>query len=190
MVEKSPRHIAIALGFTVLVLAVGQAAFGVLTMLIFTAGFAGGFVLWLVLPSRASWSYLRWPYWSAMLLFLVHRIEEKQFGFFDMLSGVTGVATPDIASPTVIALVLLSVGAWLLAPVLLKRGHPLGSYFAWTFLASMGLTELAHWLVFPLLADNPFAYVPGMWSVVILAPVAWWGMWRLCQGGKKSHAAA
>lgn len=194
MAETSHRHIVFASGFTVLVLAVGYAAFGVLTMLIFTAGFVGGMALWLLLPSRATWPDMRWPYWLAMLLFLVHRVEEKQFGFFDMLSRVTGVPTPDVASPTVIALVLLSVGAWLAVPILLKRQHPLGSYFAWTFLASMGLTELAHWLVFPFLADDTFAYVPGMWSVVLLAPVAWWGMWRLTRGvrtvGAKSHTTA
>lgn len=175
--QRSPTEVLLAVGFTALVLAVGYAAFGLLTMLIFTAGFAGGLILWLSLPTRGTWSDIRRPYWIAMLLFLVHRIEEKQFGFFDLLSRVTGVPTPDIASVPVISLVVLSVGSWLLVPLLMRRGWLLGGYLAWTFFASMGLTELAHWVVFPFV--NDLHYVPGMWSVVALAPVAWWGMARL-----------
>ena len=52
---------------------------------------------------------------------------------------------------------------------------------AWTLFASMGLTELAHFIM-PLLANEPYGYFPGMASVVILAPLAWWGMWRLFRG--------
>jgi len=47
----------------------------------------------------------------------------------------------------------------------------------------MGLTELAHFAVFPWLNPSGItAYVPGMWTVLALAPVAWWGMWRLVPG--------
>jgi hypothetical protein len=165
--------------WTVATLMLGYIAFGLLTSLIFTAGFLGGFLLWLVLPDRGSWQQFRVPYWIVLFLFLAHRVEEKQFGFFTMLQSVTGVPTPDPLGPAVLLLLLLllSVGGWLLVPWLMRHHHPLGRYFAWTFLTSMGVTELAHWVVFPFLVG--FHYVPGMWSVVLLAPAAWWGMWRM-----------
>ncbi len=169
---------------TFVTLALGYVAFGGFTMLIFTAGFAGGLALWLLLPTRGSWSTVRVPYWIALGLFVVHRIEENQAGFFARLAEVSGVPTPSLSSPALILLVLISVGAWLAVPVLLARGYALGQYFAWTFFASMGLTELAHFLVFPFLTAKPLAYFPGMASVVLLAPVAWWGMWRLYRGTK------
>ncbi|MDR7336202.1 MAG: hypothetical protein ACT6S0_00450 [Roseateles sp.] len=173
------RTVGIATAYTVAVLATGFAAFGLVTMLVFTAGFVGGLTLWLALPTRGTWLDVRWPFWLVMLLFIVHRIEEKQFGFFAMLSSVTGVATPELLSPAVVALVLLSVGGWLLVPWLMSRRKPLGSYFAWSFFASMGITELAHWLVFPFMQGAGAHAVPGMWSVLLLAPTAWWGMSRL-----------
>jgi hypothetical protein len=171
--------VGIAAAYTATVLAIGYLAFGLLTMLVFTAGFLGGLVLWLALPTHGVWADVRLPFWVTMFLFLVHRIEEKQFGFFAMLSSVTGVSTPAVTSPVVMALVLLSVGGWLLVPLLMKHGKPLGAYFAWTFFASMGLTELAHWLVFPFIQGPGVHVVPGMWSVLMLAPAAWWGVLRL-----------
>lgn len=170
---------AAAVAVTAATLTLGYLAFGLFTSLIFTAGFLGGLLLWLAFSDRGSWPAIRWPYWLSLVLFIVHRVEEKQSGFFSMLASVTGVQTPDATSPAVVALLLLAVGGWLLVPWLMRRGHPLGSYFAWTFLASMGVTELAHWLVFPFFVG--LRYVPGMWSVVLLAPAAWWGMWRLAR---------
>jgi hypothetical protein len=58
------------------------------------------------------------------------------------------------------------------------RGYEFGRFLAWTFFASMGITELAHFGL-PLLTQRPYGYFPGMGSVVVLAPLAWWGMWRL-----------
>ncbi|MDO3635352.1 HXXEE domain-containing protein [Mycolicibacterium arseniciresistens] len=171
-----------ALLVSTVTLLLGYIGFGVVTMLVFTAGFIGGLVLWLVLPARGTWSDIKLPFVSCLVLFLLHRVEEKQFGFFAYLADVTGVPTPNVASFAVLALVGLSVGAWLLVPLLMKRANPLGRYLAWTFFASMGVTELAHFLVFPWLNDSTTSYVPGMWTVVVLAPVAWWGMSRLARG--------
>lgn len=182
MTRRATTHIVIAVAYSAATLVAGQAALGFLAMLVFTAGFFGGLLLWLVLPSRATWPALRLPFWTTMALFVLHRIEEKVCGFFAMLSRVTGVPTPEVASPAVIAMVVLSVGGWLAVPLLLRRGHPLGHYFAWTFFASMGLTELAHWVLFPFLQGPGFAMTPGMWSVLVLAPTAWWGMVRLVRG--------
>ncbi|MGA5466748.1 HXXEE domain-containing protein [Mycobacterium sp. NPDC050041] len=171
-----------ALLVSTVTLLLGYIGFGVVTMLIFTAGFIGGLVLWLVLPARGTWSDIKVPFVSCLVLFLLHRVEEKQFGFFAYLADVTGVPKPDVASFAVLALVGLSVGAWLVVPLLMKRASPFGRYLAWTFFASMGVTELAHFLVFPWLNDSTTSYVPGMWTVVVLAPVAWWGMSRLARG--------
>lgn len=171
-----------AVGLSTAALVLGFWALGVLAALVFSAGFVGGLVLWLLVPARGSWIDIHVPYWLALVLFIAHRIEEKQWGFFAFLSSVTGVQTPEIASAPVISLVVVSVGAWLLVPVLMRMEHPLGPYLAWTFFASLGIAELAHWVVFPWLAPMGVGYVPGMATVIVLAPAAWWGMWRLWRG--------
>lgn len=178
--RPSSSAIAAAAAITVVTLALGWWAFDLLTMLIFTAGFAGGLLLWLMSPNRGSWIDIRVAFWVALAIFVVHRVEEKEMDFFDFLSRVTGTPKPSSTSIPVILLVIVSVGAWLLIPTLMRRNQPLGYYLAWTFFASMGVTELAHFAVFPWLnPDGPMEYVPGMASVVALAPVGWWGMWRL-----------
>lgn len=179
--RPAPTVIA-AVALTVATLGMGYWALGLATMLIFTAGFIGGLLLWLVWPTGGSWADVRAPYWIALSLFVIHRVEEKQMEFFAFLARVTGVPTPAVTSVPVILLVAVSAGAWLLVPVLMRRSRPIGRYLAWTFFASMGLTELAHFLVFPWFDPTGVGYVPGMGSVVALAPVAWWGMWRLARG--------
>ena len=181
-VSRNPAIIAAAFLFSTLVLVLGHAAFGFWTMLIFTSGFLGGFVLWLIFPANPSFAAIKVPYFLALGFFVLHRIEEYATDFFGTLAAVTGIGTPDVGSWQVILLILLSVGAWLLVPALASRGYRFGTYLAWTFFAAMGLTELAHFVVFPWFTPQPFAYFPGMASVVLLAPAAWWGMWRLSRG--------
>lgn len=178
---RPPLTVAGAIAVTAATLGLGYWAFGLITMLIFTAGFVGGLLLWLVWPSGGRWPDIRVPYWVALALFLAHRVEEKQMEFFAFLTTVTGVPTPAVASAPVALLIALSAGAWLLVPLLMRRGQPIGRYLAWTFFASLGLTELAHFVVFPWINPAGIGYVPGMWSVIALAPVAWWGMWRLAR---------
>jgi hypothetical protein len=167
-----------AIIFTLATLGLGYAAFGFWTTMIFTSGFLGGLVLWLIFPTKAPWSSIRVPYFLALILFIVHRIEEKTMNFFAALSDITGVQTPEILSWQVVSLVLISVGAWLLIPYLVKRGYGFGYYLAWTFFAAMGITELAHF-IFPIIKGGSYGYFPGMASVVLLAPIAWWGMRKL-----------
>ena len=99
---------------------------------------------------------------------------------------MTGVPTPAILSWDVILLVLLSVGGWLSIPWLMNRQPDVGRYLAWTFFTSMGVTELAHF-VFPVIVGGPYGYFPGMASVLLLAPAAWWGMTRLIQGPRSPY---
>lgn len=175
-----PKVLIIVMAFllTVAILILGYVAFGVIPMLIFTSGFLGGFILWLIVPVKGSYASIRLPFWISFALFMVHRIEEKVAGFFPKLSEITGTSVPEITSIPVILLILTSVGAWLLAPYLLSRGYAFGYYLAWTFFTAMGITELAHF-IFPLFTPEPYGYFPGMLSVIILAPVAWRGIYRL-----------
>ncbi len=165
--------------YTAVTLLLGYLAFGLFTSLLFSSGFLGGFILWWWADSKVTYEQVKVPYLVCLILFLAHRFEEKYMGFFAFLSDVTGVTTPEILSWEVVGLVAISVGSWLAIPFLLKRGYEFGYYFAWTFFAAMGFTELAHWIVFPFLLENPFQYIPGMISVVPLAPMAWFGMRKL-----------
>lgn len=178
--QKNKTTIAIAFLFTALILGIGYAAFGPWTALIFTAGFLGGFLLWVLIPEQPPFKSFKLAFWVTLGLFILHRVEEKVMKFFDQLSAITGTATPEITSVTVILLVALSVGAWIAIPILTKRNYAFGYYLAWTFFASMGITELAHF-IFPLFIDKPYSYFPGMASVILLAPMAWWGMYKLSQ---------
>lgn len=171
--------------FTLGTLCIGYMAFGFWTMMVFASGFLGGFALWLIVPTRAIWNDIKIPYWISLALFVVHRVEEKTMGFFDRLAEITKISTPEILSLPVILLVLASVGAWLMVPYLVRKGYGFGYYLAWTFFSALGITELAHF-IFPLFKEEPYGYFPGMASVVLLAPVAWWGMYRLNQGANSS----
>lgn len=46
------------------------------------------------------------------------------------------------------------------------------------FFASMEITELGQF-VFPFFTQEPYGYFPGMLSVFLLAPMAWYSMWSL-----------
>jgi len=178
--KKNPTSIAAALLITILVPGLGLVALGTLPALLFSIGFLGGFLFWLCLPANASFCEIRRLYWLLFALFILHRVEEKYFGFFARLAKMTGVATPEVLSPVVLLLVGLSVGGWLLGPVLYARASEFGKYLVWTFLASMGISELAHF-GFPLLEGTPYNYFPGMATTLVLAPLAWYTMCRLAR---------
>jgi hypothetical protein len=177
MTKGIPTALSAAV-YTIAVLGLGYLSFGFWTTLIFTSGFLGGFILWVVMPKEVPFASIKLPYWLTFTLFVGHRVEENVLQFQVELTKITGVPVPDIMSAPLILLVLASVGAWLLVPVLMNRAAPFGRYLAWTFFAAMGITELAHF-IFPFFTNKPYAYFPGMASVVLLAPAAWWGMWRL-----------
>lgn len=176
--KKNIPTIVLALLFTIAILTLGYICFGFWTALIFTSGFLGGFSIWLFVASNASFQSVKFPFWLTFFLFLGHRVEEKLCHFFDRLAEITNTPTPEITSIPVILLIITSVGAWLMVPFLTKRGYAFGYYLAWTFFAAMGITELAHF-IFPFFTNESYGYFPGMGSVFILAPAAWWGMYRL-----------
>jgi len=176
----SRRLIVIALLFSFLIPALGYVYLGPLYAVLFSTGYVGGFVLWHAVPTHTPWSALRAPYWLTMLAFLLlHKAEENRAEFFRAVSDrVTGDPVPDVTVHLMLSLLVLPIGSWIMVPRLVGRGVEFGYYLAWTFFASMGVTELAHF-VLPVLANEPYGYFPGMASVLVLAPLAWWGMWRL-----------
>lgn len=183
----SPFDIIFGLLFSLVILALAYGTFGGWTTMIFSFGFIGGYVLWLVFPSETPYARIKAPYLLTLALFILfHRVEENIFKFQEELAKITQNEVPEISSPALIALVLLSVGGWLMVPFLFRRKSHLGYYFAWSFFASMGITELAHF-IFPLLTDKTYGYFPGMASVVFLAPSAWWGFIRLVQAPMASR---
>jgi hypothetical protein len=185
--NKQLLTIALALFFVLAVPILGYLTIGLLPALIFLIGFLGGFIFWLMAPREASWSYIRFPYFITLALFLVHRVvEEHFFGFFDELTKITGVPYPDTVTFSGVAIGVLSL-LWVLSPLLVKYGYSIGYYGAWSFFFAMGVSELAHF-IFPFLTPGPYGYFPGMVSVLFLAPVAWWGMWRLWRGERESAA--
>lgn len=176
--RHSPQTLLIALFITIAVPAIGYVSFGFLPASLFLIGYMSGMIFWLCIETKAPFSAIKTLYWVTFFLFIVHRIEEKKSGFFMKLSEMTGVPIPEITSAPIIILLIISVGAWLLGPFLYSRGHEIGKYLVWTFFASMGVTELAHF-VLPLFVVGPYGYFPGMLSVLALAPVSWIAMWKM-----------
>lgn len=176
--------IIFALLFSFVIPAIGYIYLGWLIAFLFLIGYFGGFVVWLIAPQNASWSSIKIPFLYTLIAFLLlHKVEENRFKFFEVVSGkITGIPVPEVTVALIIGLLVLPVGAWIATPFLMKRGHTIGYYLAWTFFVSMGITELAHFLL-PFLTKEPYGYFPGMASVVVLAPLAWWGMWRLSRKG-------
>jgi hypothetical protein len=141
---KHRKDVLVASAITVGVPALGYLSFGPVPALLFLTGYFGGFILWLTIRNTAPFSSIKILYWITFLLFILHRVEEKVSGFFDVLAEMTGVPKPEIVSLPIILLLITSIGAWLLGPLLASKSKPLGSYLVWTFFASMGITELAH----------------------------------------------
>lgn len=175
--KKNITAILFAVLFTATAISLGYVALGLLTAFLFTFGYLGGLIIWLFASSKARFRQIAWPYFITLVLFVAHKVEERKMNFFPALSEITGVPVPEITSlPAILLLVLAAV--WLAIPFLIWTRYEIGYYLAWTFFASMGITELAHFAL-PLLTDKPYGYFPGMATVVFLAPAAWWGMYKL-----------
>lgn len=175
--SRPPLTIVAAAQLSASVLVLGYALLGIIPTILFTFGFVGGFAVWLLIPTHATFKAIRVPYFLTLGAFVLHKIEERELDFFSALAKLTGVPVPDTSS-SLVYLLYASAGAWLLIPLLVKRQHPFGYYMAWTFFTSMGVIELAHF-VFPMFSADGYGYFPGMASTVVLAPLAWWGLVRL-----------
>lgn len=177
MMHKSGVVLGIAAAHTAAIIALGYVLLGLAPMALFALGFVVGLALWLATEDDATFLDIRAPYFLTLGLFVLHKIEEREFDFFPALSRLTGVPMPQEGSPFALLLYALAA-AWLLVPFLMPLRHAFAYYLAWTFFASMGIIELAHF-GFPLFDDRPYGYFPGMATVVALAPAAWWGLYRM-----------
>ncbi|MGG7034944.1 MAG: hypothetical protein ACI7YS_07085 [Flavobacterium sp.] len=175
--EKKPVVILLAILFTISAITIGYIALGFWPAFIFTFGYLGGLIIWLFMPMKVSFKQIAAGYFVTLALFVVHKFEEREYGFFPALSEITGVPVPEASSLPAILLYIIAA-IWLFIPLFIWKRYAFGYYLAWTFFASMGITELAHF-VFPLFRNQPYGYFPGMWSVIGLAPAAWFGMWCL-----------
>lgn len=175
--SKRGTVVALAAAHTAAIITIGYILLGLVPMALFAFGFVGGLAIWLFARDDATFADVRLPYFLTLGFFVLHKIEERELDFFPALSQLTGVPMPQVGSPMALLLYALAA-AWLLVPLLMRRGYSFGHYLAWTFFVSMGVVELAHF-VFPLFEDRPYGYFPGMASVVPLASVAWWGLYRM-----------
>ena len=176
--KKQRLSIIFALLFTIVVPSIGYLSFGIWIALLFLTGYLAGFILWMTVPIKVPFSSVIIPYWVTFGIFLLHTVEESVFGLQQRLSMLTGLPVPKVTSFPIILLLLASVGAWLLAPLLAERGLSFGYYLVWIFFAWMGIAELVQF-IFPYLAPGRTEYFPGMASVLLLAFAAWAGIWRL-----------
>jgi len=182
MKTKNTSTVIFAVLFTITAITLGYIALGIVPAFIFTFGYLGGLIIWLFVSSNVSFKQIAVPYFLTLTFFVLHKIEERKMNFFPALSEITGVPVPEATSVPAILLYAIAI-IWLAIPFLVWKHIEFGYYLAWTFFASMGITELAHF-VFPFFRDQPYGYFPGMWSVIPLAPMAWYGMWKL--SNKKS----
>ena len=168
---------ATAVIFTLAVLALAYVLLGFWPAFLFAFGYVGGLILWLAVPTNARFASIKTPYILTLAFFILHKWEERAYNFFPALSELTKVPTPQAGSPLAVALYAVAA-LWLCIPWFVRRANSFGYYLAWTFFAAMGIVELAHF-IFPLFRVSGYGYFPGMASVVLLAPAAWWGLWRL-----------
>lgn len=177
--KERPSRLEIggAVALTLAVLGLGYAMLGIVPTILFGLGFVGGLAAWLLRPGTPGFESIRWPYFVTLALFVCHKYEEREYDFFPALSKLTGVPVPETDSWPVYLLYALAA-SWLLVPMLLRRRKPFGSFLAWTFFASMGFVELAHF-VFPLFAPERYGYFPGMITAAFLAPAGMWGLARM-----------
>lgn len=182
--SPSPASIIVASGFVSLVVAAGYVYLGTGVAVIFLLGYGSGLLFWLTSTHAAPFASVRGPYWLAFAAFVLHKVEENRTQFFEVLAReVTGVPVPSVSATLMITLLIIPLGAWLLVPALMKR-YALGTFLAWTFFASMAISEAAHF-VFPVLSKSTYGYFPGMATATLLVPLGIWGLTRLHRQSRK-----
>lgn len=188
LVSDEPKrggHVAVASAFTALFVVVFGMAVSPLVGIVHATGFFGGLALWLARPTHAPFGTIKVPYLVTLGAYVVHRIDEEVSGFVPAIEALTGVEAADVLAPITILLVILAL-AWMLGPLLLRIGHPLGQFAAWSMFAGFAIVELWHF-VFPLLESGPYGYFPGMVTAPIISAAGWWGVWVLWRDRGRGH---
>lgn len=185
---RSPLHIVIGGAFSLMMITFAYLWAGWLIAIVFSTGFAVGWVLWLARPQHATFSTIKMPYLASLGAYVIHRTDEEISGFAPAIEELTGAEPTAVISPLSIALVIASL-AWMLSPLLMRRGHPLGHYGAWTLFAGFGLLEIWHF-AFPIFTPEPYGYFPGMWTAPVIIAAGCWGLWRMWRGDAHAGTAA
>ena len=163
---KGIRPAVLAFLFSVAILALGYAAFGIWTALIFTSGFMGGFLLWLLVHTTVPFAAIRVPdrlrssCSTASRRCTVSSIAWRPLRAHQCRDRFRPCHPAD---PAV---------RWCLArrSALVKRGYAPAT--TWPDLRCMGITELAHF-VLPLFGSAVMATSQhGQCSGSV--PCAWW----------------
>ena len=185
---KSPASIALALAFTLAIVALGYLTLGTVMAVPFAIGFGSGFLLWLARPLTASFQTVKGPYIAGLIAYAIHRTEEGVAGFVPAMEELGGDVAVSVTHPLSIALVALSL-FWFLSPLLIKRGFAFGHYGAWTLFTAFGILELAHY-AFPLFTPEPYGYFPGMWTAPLIVAAGFWGISRMWRGKRGASQPA
>jgi hypothetical protein len=172
-----PLHALVATLFCVAMTVLGHLALGPLVALVFGIAFFGGLAFWLARPMIVTWARVRIPYFAALAAYVIHRIDEEVSGFVPAMEDLAGRQAADLLSAPSILLVVLSL-AWMLSPLLVRKGHPLGHFGAWSLFAAFALVEPWHF-IFPILTPEPYGYFPGMITAPIIIAVGAWGLWSM-----------
>ena len=151
---------------------------GLMVVGIVAGSMAAGFIVWLrtTLRRPPAPAAVLPAYLVALVLFLVHVLEEYQFDFAVRIAAAAHVHWTETQFVEVI--VLLGPAIWISGAIGLYKRHPLGNFVAWFFFIGMMLGEPTHMLVFPFMEGGRYHYFPGMWSALLpMAPAAY-GIWR------------
>lgn len=110
------------------------------------------------------------PYLLAVVLFIVHVLEEYLTGFPAAMTDLTG--RPVSERNFMLVAAFIGPILWLVSLVLFYQRTELGNYLVWGFVVAMTVSELAHF-VFPIVAGPPLAYFPGLYTAALPLIPAW-----------------
>jgi len=79
--------VALAIGLTSCVIALGYVMLGLLPMILFTFGFLGGLLVWLMSRAKPDWRAIRLPFFLTLAAFVLHKLEERYLDFFRRYRG-------------------------------------------------------------------------------------------------------
>jgi hypothetical protein len=159
---------------------------GLMVVGIVAGSMVAGFVIWLRTTLRrppAARAILP-AYLLALVLFLLHVLEEYAFDFAGRVAAAAHVRWTEAQFVEVI--VLLGPAIWIAGALAIYKRHPLGNFVAWFFFVGMMLGEPTHMLVFPFMEGGRYHYFPGMWSALAPMVPAAYGIWRMLADDRRA----
>ena len=161
---------------------------GFMVVGIVAGSMVAGFAIWLRTTLRrppAAQAILP-AYLLALVLFLLHVLEEYAFDFAGRIAAAAHVRWTEAQFVEVI--VLLGPAIWIAGALGIYKRHPLGNFVAWFFFVGMMLGEPTHMLVFPFMEGGRYHYFPGMWTALFPMVPAAYGIWRMLADDRSARA--